>query len=209
MGPRRSATARCSMPARSATYNGPWTNPDDMRKLNGLLRYSQGTAPTASRSPAWPIATAGIRPTRCRCARSTSGQSVSSARSIRPTAAIPTASRCRAACADRRRRRVEGQCLRRQEHSSTCSTISPSSSPIRSTATSSTSTTTASWPAPTRRARSTGSLGGLPTETTFGIQTRYDDITLGLTNTVQRQFLSNIRTDLVRKAASASMRRAP
>src|SRR5262249_26268755 len=25
-------------------YNGPWTHPDDMRKLNGVLRYSQGTA---------------------------------------------------------------------------------------------------------------------------------------------------------------------
>src|SRR5262249_47631110 len=24
-------------------YNGPWDNPDDMRKLNGVLRYSQGT----------------------------------------------------------------------------------------------------------------------------------------------------------------------
>ena len=26
------------------TYNGPWTTPDDMRKLSGELRYSQGTA---------------------------------------------------------------------------------------------------------------------------------------------------------------------
>jgi len=26
------------------TYNGPWTTPDDMKKLSGLLRYSQGTA---------------------------------------------------------------------------------------------------------------------------------------------------------------------
>jgi outer membrane receptor protein involved in Fe transport len=26
------------------TYNGPWTTPDDVRKLSGLLRYSQGTA---------------------------------------------------------------------------------------------------------------------------------------------------------------------
>jgi outer membrane receptor protein involved in Fe transport len=26
------------------TYNGPWTTPDDMLKLSGLLRYSQGTA---------------------------------------------------------------------------------------------------------------------------------------------------------------------
>ncbi|MBR1131866.1 TonB-dependent receptor [Bradyrhizobium iriomotense] len=26
------------------TYNGPWDNPDNVRKLNGLMRYSQGTA---------------------------------------------------------------------------------------------------------------------------------------------------------------------
>jgi outer membrane receptor protein involved in Fe transport len=26
------------------TYNGPWDNPDSLRKLNGVLRYSQGTA---------------------------------------------------------------------------------------------------------------------------------------------------------------------
>ena len=26
------------------TYNGPWTNPDDVKKFSGLLRYSQGTA---------------------------------------------------------------------------------------------------------------------------------------------------------------------
>ncbi len=26
------------------TYNGPWDNPDDLRKLNGVMRYSQGTA---------------------------------------------------------------------------------------------------------------------------------------------------------------------
>jgi len=29
--------------AEAATYNGPWTDPDDMRKFNGLLRYSQGS----------------------------------------------------------------------------------------------------------------------------------------------------------------------
>src|ERR1700730_12915219 len=26
------------------TYNGPWDNPDGLRKLNGVMRYSQGTA---------------------------------------------------------------------------------------------------------------------------------------------------------------------
>jgi TonB dependent receptor/TonB-dependent Receptor Plug Domain len=38
---------------------------------------------------------------------------------------------------------------------------------------------------------------GMPTETTFGIQTRYDAITLGLTDTYQRAFMANIRTDNV------------
>ncbi len=42
-----------------------------------------------------------------------------------------------------------------------------------------------------------GSLAGLPMETTFGIQTRYDDIDLALTDTFQRSFLSNVRSDKV------------
>src|SRR5262249_26465359 len=28
----------------AGTYDGPWDNPDNVRKLNGLVRYSQGTA---------------------------------------------------------------------------------------------------------------------------------------------------------------------
>ena len=28
----------------AGTYNGPWVNPDDTLKLNGLARYTQGTA---------------------------------------------------------------------------------------------------------------------------------------------------------------------
>jgi hypothetical protein len=42
-----------------------------------------------------------------------------------------------------------------------------------------------------------GSLAGLPSETTFGIQTRYDAIDLALTDTFQRTFLSNVRSDKV------------
>ena len=30
--------------AEAGTYNGPWVNPDDMRKFSGMMRYSQGTA---------------------------------------------------------------------------------------------------------------------------------------------------------------------
>ena len=41
---RMSATARCSRPVEAGKYNGPWDVPDHLRKLNGVLRYSQGTA---------------------------------------------------------------------------------------------------------------------------------------------------------------------
>jgi len=47
-----------------------------------------------------------------------------------------------------------------------------------------------------------GSLGTLPVETTFGIQTRYDDIRLGLYRTAQRQILSTVRVDDVTEASA-------
>jgi outer membrane receptor protein involved in Fe transport len=48
-----------------------------------------------------------------------------------------------------------------------------------------------------------GALAGFATETTIGIQTRYDDIDVALTNTFQRGFLSNIRTDKVQEGSAA------
>ena len=42
-----------------------------------------------------------------------------------------------------------------------------------------------------------GTLFDLPTQTVFGLQTRYDDINVGLSNTVQRQLLSNTLFDHV------------
>lgn len=41
------------------------------------------------------------------------------------------------------------------------------------------------------------SLAGLPMETTFGVQTRYDEVALALSYTAQRAFLSNVRSDKV------------
>jgi opacity protein-like surface antigen len=46
-------------------------------------------------------------------------------------------------------------------------------------------------------------FGALPTETVFGVQTRYDDINLGLSNTVRRQFLSNTLVDHVDEGNAA------
>jgi outer membrane receptor protein involved in Fe transport len=44
-------------------------------------------------------------------------------------------------------------------------------------------------------------FAGMPMETDIGVQTRYDDIRLDLTNTVQRQFLSPIRSDAVQEGS--------
>jgi outer membrane receptor protein involved in Fe transport len=47
-----------------------------------------------------------------------------------------------------------------------------------------------------------GAIGGVRSETTFGFQTRYDDIDLGLSNTFQRMFQSPIRSDHVSEASA-------
>jgi outer membrane receptor protein involved in Fe transport len=46
-----------------------------------------------------------------------------------------------------------------------------------------------------------GQFAGLPMETEIGVQSRYDDIRLDLNNTVQRQFLSPIRSDAVQEGS--------
>ena len=46
-----------------------------------------------------------------------------------------------------------------------------------------------------------GSFAGRPMETAFGLQTRYDAIDLGLTDTYQRSFVSNVRSDKVGEAS--------
>jgi hypothetical protein len=49
----------------------------------------------------------------------------------------------------------------------------------------------------------TSEFGGFARETYFGVQSRYDAVNLGLTNTRARQFLSNIRNDHVDEASAA------
>ena len=45
----------------------------------------------------------------------------------------------------------------------------------------------------------TGTLFNRPTETVFGVQSRYDDINVGLSDTTHRLFLSNILVDHVKE----------
>lgn len=67
MGAVKAGDGTLLLAGEFGAYNGPWTSPDDMRKA-GLPVTPRARRPTGSRSPAWPTRTAGIRPTRCRCA---------------------------------------------------------------------------------------------------------------------------------------------
>src|SRR5258706_3231096 len=44
MGSTRVGDGTLLVAGEAGTYNGPWLNPDEMRKLNGLIRYTQGTS---------------------------------------------------------------------------------------------------------------------------------------------------------------------
>ena len=44
MGSEKIGDGTLFVAGEAGTYNGPWVNPDDARKLNGLIRYTQGTA---------------------------------------------------------------------------------------------------------------------------------------------------------------------
>jgi len=44
MGSSRLGDGTLLLAGELAAYDGPWVNPDDMRKLDGMVRYSQGTA---------------------------------------------------------------------------------------------------------------------------------------------------------------------
>jgi len=45
------------------------------------------------------------------------------------------------------------------------------------------------------------SFGDMPTETTFGVQTRFDNINVSVNNSFQRQFLSHVREDKVKEGS--------
>jgi len=47
-----------------------------------------------------------------------------------------------------------------------------------------------------------GTVGGFRTETEVGVQSRYDNISVSLGNTVQRQYLSGTRSDLVKQGSA-------
>jgi hypothetical protein len=176
-------------------YNGPWANPDDMRKLNGIARYSQGTATdgfsftgmaysnkwkSTDQIPQRAIPLIGLYGSENPTDGGNTDRFSLSARVAQTDAVGSWKANAYVIKSDLDlfndftyflTNPTQGDQF--HQHDARIVTGGNASRTYN------------------------GSLAGLPMETIFGIQTRYDDIDLALTETFQRSFLSNIRSDHV------------
>ncbi len=179
------------------TYNGPWDNPDNVRKLNGLVRYSQGTA-TDGASVTGMAYTNAWNSTDQVPQRAINGGILSRFGSEDPSDG-----------GNANRFALSGRIAQSDDLGSWKANAYVVKSQLdlfnnftyylgdhvlgdqfhqhddRLMAGANISRSL------------NGSLAGLPMQTTFGLQSRYDAIDLALTNTFQRSFLSNVRSDKV------------
>ena len=179
------------------TYNGPWDNPDNVRKLNGLLRYSQGTA------------TDGVSVTGMAYANKWNSTDQVPQRAITSGFIDRFGSEDPTDGGNTNRFALSGRVAQSDDLGSWKANAYVVKSQLdlfnnftyflsdpvlgdqfhqhddRLMAGANISRTL------------NGSFAGLPMQTTFGLQSRYDAIDLALSNTFQRSFLSNVRSDKV------------
>ena len=179
------------------TYNGPWDNPDNVRKLNGLVRYSQGTA------------TDGVSVTGMAYANTWNSTDQVPQRAITGGFLDPFGSEDPSDGGNTNRFALSGRVAQSDDLGAWKANAYVVKSQLdlfnnftyhlgdpvlgdqfhqhddRLMAGANISRTL------------NGSFAGLPMQTTFGLQSRYDAIDLALSNTFQRSFLANIRSDKV------------
>jgi hypothetical protein len=179
------------------TYNGPWDNPDNVRKLNGLVRFSQGTA------------TDGLTVTGMAYANKWSSTDQVPQRAITSSFLDRFGSEDPTDGGNTNRFALSGRVAQSDDLGSWKANAYVVKSQLdlfnnftyfvsdavlgdqfhqhddRLMAGANVSRTL------------NGSFVGLPMQTTFGLQSRYDAIDLALSNTFQRSFLSSIRSDKV------------
>lgn len=176
-------------------YNGPWANPDDMRKLNGLARYTQG------------IATDGFSLTAMAYSNKWNSTDQIPQRAIPATGLFGSEDpsdggntarfslSARIAQTDEAGSWKANAYVIKSELDLFNNFTYFLTNPIQGDQFHQRDDRIITGGNASRTF--TGSLAGLPTETTFGIQTRYDTIDLALTDTFRRTFLANIRSDKV------------
>ncbi len=201
MGSEKVGDGTLLVAGEAGTYNGPWVNPDDARKLNGLIRYTQGTALDG-------LSITGMAySNRFNSTDQVPQRAITSGQLDRFGAVDPTDG---------------GNADRFALSARIAGTDDAGSWKANAFAVKSGLDLFSNFTyflgnpvlgdqfhqhddrilAGANASRTlVGSFAGLPVETTFGIQTRYDDIRLALTNTYRRNFLSNVRSDKVQEAS--------
>jgi len=185
----------------AGAYNGPWVNPDDMRKINSLLRYSQGTAQDGLSITGMAYSNKWNSTDQVPQRAITSGQ-IGLYGEEDPTDGGNTdrfaLSARMSGTDDAGSWKANAYIVKSDldlfnnftyfltnptqgdqfhQHDSRVMTGANASRTLN------------------------GTFAGRLMETTFGVQTRYDDIDVGLTDTFQRSFLSNVRSDKVQEAS--------
>ncbi len=185
------------------TYDGPWTTSDDMKKFSGLLRYSQGTATDGFSLTGMAYANTWNSTDQVALRAVTTGQ-IGLYGELDPTDGGDTS-----------RFSLSGRIAQSTDDGSwkanaylvkytmdlfnnyTWDTVDP----VNGDQFHQHDDRVYGGGGASRTID--GTLFNLPTETVFGVQTRYDDITTGLSNTVQRALLSNILLDHVDEGNAA------
>ncbi len=185
------------------TYNGPWTTPDDMHKLSGLLRYSQGTATDGFSATAMGYSNTWTSTDQIPLRAIQSGL-VGLYGELDPTDGGDTS---RASLSARMAQTVDdgswkaNAYLVKYELDLFNNYTWDLTDPVNGDQFHQHDDRVYGGAGASRTVE--GSLFNLPTETAFGFQSRYDDIDLALSNTVQRQFLSAVLSDHVDEANAA------
>jgi hypothetical protein len=184
-------------------YNGPWTNPDDMRKLSGLARYTQGTATDGFSLTGMAYSNKWSSTDQVPLRAMTSGV-LGRFDSEDPSDGGNTerfSLSARLARTDDLGSWKANAYLIKSELDLFNNFTYFLDDPVLGDQFHQHDARIVAGGAASRTFD--GSLAGFATETTIGIQTRYDDIDVGLTNTFQRGFVSNIRTDKVQEGSAA------
>ena len=183
------------------SYNGPWDNPDGLRKLNGVVRYSQGTAADGFSLTGMAYANKWNSTDQFRRGPSPPARSDSFG-ALDPS---DGGNSSRFSLSGRWAQTGEGGSSKANFY------VIKSSLNLWNNFTYFLSDPVNGDQFHQHDDRVLGGINashtfksrfaGLPMETEIGVQSRYDDIRLDLGNTVRRQFLSPIRSDAVREGS--------
>ncbi|MGQ0682339.1 TonB-dependent receptor [Bradyrhizobium sp.] len=197
MGSAKVGDGQLLVAGEAGTYNGPWVNPDNVRKLNGLVRYTQGTA-LEGLSVTGMAYSNGWNSTDQIPQRAIASGQIGRFGSEDPSdggKASRFALSARLATTDDTGTWKANAFVVRSELDLFNNFTYFLNDPIFGDQFHQRDSRVIAGANVSRTFY--GSFAGLPMQTAFGIQSRYDAIDLGLANTWQRNILSDIRTDRV------------